>query len=240
MLTAASAQIRAASAALPERLIVAHGSGSFAHVAASDSGFATSPTSMATAHVAAAARRLNSIVVEALIAAELPALGLPGAALVRQPGRSCTIRTDVVTAALDAGLLPVIYGDAVPDGRNQGTICNTEALIGGIARSLGAERIVLATDVDGVLAPGSERAPPIAFLTPAEATALAPRLGTAAPGAVDVTGGMSEKVRAMAQLVADLPDLEVWIVNGTVPGRLLEALTATPGVGTRIAMAKRS
>jgi hypothetical protein len=41
----------------------------------------------------------------------------------------------------------------------------------------------------------------------------------------------------MAQLVADLPDLEVWIVNGTAPGRLLEALTATPSVGTRIAIA---
>ncbi len=219
------------------RLVVAHGSGSFAHVAAAATGMIEHPTPMATARVAAAARRLNAIVVDALIAEGLPALGLPGAAIVQTVSEDrCVVRADVVAAVLAAGLLPVVYGDAVPHLAGSGAICSTEMLLAAIARSLGAAKVVLATDVDGVYPPGGTGAP-IALITPSDAEMLDGTLGAAAAGTTDVTGGMAGKVRIMAKLVGELPSVEVWIVNGARPGLLLEALIGEPSVGTRIAVA---
>lgn len=242
-LAAAASVIASAYRMLHERadaseggqLVVAHGSGSFGHVAAVETGIVEHPTAMATARVAAAARRLNAFVVDALIAENLPAVGLPGIALVQSVSRDrCVVRAEIVVAALDAGLVPVVYGDAVPDRDGTGTICSTEVLLAAIARSLGAAKVVLATDVDGVFAAGSP-SDPIAVITPSSAPMLQLQLGAAAAGATDVTGGMGGKVRTMLELVGDVPDMEVWIVNGGRPELLLEALISRPSVGTRIA-----
>lgn len=222
------------------RLILCHGSGSFAHVAVRDTGFREHPDNpVSLAQVAAAARRLDSHVVDALLRAGLPALPLPGSVIgICDNGKVVDARADLVGDALAVGLLPVVYGDAAPDRVLGGAIASTEPLIAALAGRLGASSILLATDVDGVYsadpnAANGEEAVRLPVITPAGAgTALAGLRGTRRE-VTDVTGGMLTKVETMLDLVERHPGLQVRIFSGLRPGALLRALEGGPdGPGT--------
>jgi isopentenyl phosphate kinase len=222
-------------------LVLAHGSGSFAHRAVRETGLDAQPADRhAAARVSAAARRLNVHVVGALLDVGLAPVAVPGMVLATcRGGRVTAVRSDIVAGLLAAGLLPVVYGDVAPDLERGSAVASTEALLAALAAGLAPTRIVLATDVDGVFSAdphGAGAAQPIATLTPADSPDLAAMLGGARPGVVDVTGGMAGKVAAMLDLVARQPDLDVRIVSGLRPGAIAAALNgaATAG-GTRLA-----
>lgn len=231
------------------RLVLAHGSGSFAHTAVQATGFQDHPgDAMAMATVAAAARRLNGLVMDELLAAGVPAVAVPGAVLaVCRNGAVVRVRSDIVRSLWQAGVLPVLYGDAAPDEVTGGAIASTEPLLVALAADLRPKRIVLATDVDGVYAfdpsadskaessdPSADplvhtraatgpHTRPIPVFTPDELPSLPALLGPRA-GVVDVTGGMASKVRWMTELVAAQSGLEVRIVSGLRPGAVSAAL----------------
>ncbi len=222
------------------RLIVGHGSGSFAHVAAQATRFSQRPGDpLRIAAVAAAARRLNGLVVDALIDAGIPATAIPGNLLARSLDAAVVaVRVELVADLMQSGLVPVLYGDAVTDRTQGGAIASTEQLLAALAREVRTDRIVLATDVDGVyeVDPDSEDAgdtKPIPLITPASVDQLS-SLGGARKGATDVTGGMYSKVRRMVRLVEELPNLKVRIVNGLEPGAVLKALEDREAGGTVI------
>ncbi|MFN2115713.1 MAG: isopentenyl phosphate kinase [Anaerolineae bacterium] len=216
-------------------LVLAHGSGSFAHMAVRDTGFLTRPDSaVALASVAAAARRLSSLVVESLLAAGLPALPVPGSLLAEcRDGQVDAVRADIVSGALRARLVPVLYGDAAPDTVRGGCIASTEPLFVALARVIPPSRVVLATDVDGVYASDPRSSPgqvPIARLEASDALRdYAP--AHASDRAVDFTGGMGSKVRLMAELAESTPGCEVRILSGLRPGAIGKALDGSPEAG---------
>lgn len=218
------------------QLVLAHGSGSFGHVAARETGFLEHPDDpLAFARVAAAARRLSISIVDALIAAGLPAVGVPGGLIATcEDGRVIAVRPDVVADLLAIGLLPVLYGDAAPDRARGGAIASTEPLLAALAEPLGATRIVLATDVDGVFTAdphGTSSAQRLDVITPADADRIAGHLGGARGGAPDVTGGMASKVASMLALVALGQVVEVRIISGLRPGAVAAALAGEAGAG---------
>ena len=70
-------------------------------------------------------------------------------------------------------------------------------------------------------------------LTPAVLQGVTSALGSA--HGVDVTGGMGSKVQLMAQLVAELPELEVQLITGLTRGLVRDVLlNPRLPVGTRI------
>jgi isopentenyl phosphate kinase len=217
-------------------LVLAHGSGSFAHVAVRETGLDRHPHDrLAAARVSAAARRLDAVVVEALLAAGLAAVPVPGAVLVERAGGEVRhVRADLVAGFLAAGWLPVLFGDLAPDRQGGAAIVSTEQLLVHLAAALPPARVVLATDVDGVYERDPARDPaarPIARLTPAGAARLAGGLGGGAPGTADVTGGMAGKVEAMLALVSARPELTVRVVGGQRPGAVAAALDGAPEAG---------
>ena len=125
------------------RLVLGHGSGSFAHVAAQRSGFLERPDDpLAFAQVAAAARDLSALVVRALLDEDLPALMLPGGLLAAgEDGAAVDLRTELVAGALARGLLPVTYGDAAPRRGLGGGIVSTEPLLAALALALRPARL---------------------------------------------------------------------------------------------------
>lgn len=225
-------------------LIVGHGSGSFGHAAAADEGFrGGSLAPLAAARVAAAARRLNAIVVDELVACGLPALGFPGSALVRGAEPTGEAGTEAVLesggapimTALAAGFLPVIYGDMVPTSAG-GSICSTEALFVALLNVLPASRVVLATDVDGVLDASGQ----LVHRVPAGG-GDGPLLASGGrEGVRDVTGGMAAKVRSARAMIQVCPEATVVILNGMVAGRIRDGLTGTAVTGTVIGGSPRA
>lgn len=217
------ASARAADASL--RLVLGHGSGSFGHVAAAQygtrNGAATPEQWRGFAIVSDAAARLNRAVVAALLAAGVPAVSFPPSAAVRCRDGQIVSQTLAapVTAALAAGLIPVIYGDVAFDETRGGTIVSTEEVMMSLATDLSPAWLLLAGETAGVYDAAGDVIPAI---TPETLAAVLPALGGSR--GTDVTGGMAAKVVQMLDLTAAQPGLRVRIFSGLEAGALAAVL----------------
>ncbi|MGD9030924.1 MAG: isopentenyl phosphate kinase [Anaerolineae bacterium] len=229
-------EVRAALDSNPElRLLIGHGSGSFGHWAAEPYGTREGVNTLAEwrgyAHVAAAAARLNRLVVDGFLTAGVPVLSLQPSASARcHEGRVVHLETRPIHAALAQRLVPFVYGDVALDDVRGGTIASTEDLFVYLADELRPKRVLLLGRVPGVLDVAGEL---ISHITPADL----PRLSKALAGSpgVDVTGGMADKVARVVGLVARHTETSVQIMTGMEPGLLTRALLdETLQVGTRI------
>ncbi len=227
-------EIAAARAAAPSlRLVLGHGSGSFGHVAAARHGTRAGVGSAGQwagfAEVCDAAARLNRHVVAALLAAGVPAIGLPpSSSAVVADGRIIRMATTPIAAALAAGIVPVVFGDVAFDTIRGGTIVSTEEVMEYLSGVLQPSWLLLAGetagvfDIDGTLIPQ---------LTIDNLPAYLPALGGSR--GTDVTGGMAAKVRAMLELTQAHDGLGIRIFSGLQEG-LLGRLLIDPSfsVGT--------
>ncbi len=100
-----------------------------------------------------AAHALNHIVMEELAIAGLPAIAVsPSSAIVSRNREILEWDISPLQAALAAGILPVVFGDAVFDQTLGGTILSTEDLFVHLAPRLQPARILLAGEEKGVWA----------------------------------------------------------------------------------------
>ena len=236
VLRGAVQEIAAARKAQPElRILLGHGSGSFGHVPAkrhgTRKGVHTPEQWLGFVEVWRYASALNQAVMGGLAVSEQPALAFaPSACVTAAGGRVQLWNLQPVRAALEAGLIPVVYGDVVFDTQMGGTILSTEDLFAHLAGELQPARILLAGDEAGVLATYPD-GPVVERITPASYASLAAPPGAAA--AADVTGGMAGKVEAMLQVVQALPGCSVRIFSGLEPGNIAAALEGE-ALGTEI------
>jgi len=160
------------------------------------------------AHLFTAERR------DVLVDGELVDIGLVGDVVEVQPG--------FVLGLLDDGLIPVV--SSVARGRD-GEVYNVNAdsAAAALAIALGAEKLVVLTDVEGLYAdwPASEEV--ISSLTAAELSDLLPTLST----------GMVPKMEACLRAVeGGVPGAHV--LDGRVAHALLLEVFTTAGVGTMV------
>lgn len=233
------AQARAARPGLC--LLLGHGSGSFGHVVGqrygTRAGVHNAEGWRGFVETAAAAARLNRLVTDRMLAAHLPAWSIQPSATARcREGVLISLGWETIERALMAGLVPLIYGDVALDEVRGGTIASTEELFAFLAPRLRPRRIILAGEVDGVFTADPLRDPtarPIPWLSPQAIAAGELDLGDGI--GVDVTGGMASKVATMCELVQRMPELEVHLISGQVPGRLAQVLMDPEHpTGTRI------
>jgi len=225
-------EIREARAARPAlRLLLGHGAGSFGHRAAAKfgthRGAASGDDWQGFAEVWYAAQRLHRHVIDALDAEAIPAVSFPpSASAICRAGEIQTMAVEPIQHALDAGLLPVVFGDVAFDLAHGSTIVSTERVFAYLAGPLHPTRLLLAGIEPGVFADFPQR------------SRLMPELNEAALDSIhlqgasetDVTGGMAAKVRDALGMMHALPDLEVHIFSGEAPGAVREALLgASPG-----------
>lgn len=177
---------------------------------------------------------LNVELVAALRARGCDAVGLSGVdggllAGRRVPGKgfvatAAGVRAGIIETLLAAGHVPVIAPLALDE---QGAVCNVNAddAAAGLARGLGAARLVLLTDVDGIRGADGSR---IARIGADQAERLI------ADGVIG--GGMIPKVRAALSGIAAVPGASAVIADGSGPDVVRRALEDAD-LGTRIVAA---
>jgi isopentenyl phosphate kinase len=218
------------------KIVIGHGSGSFGHVPAKQYGTRQGVDSdqgwQGFAEVWYEAAALNRIVMDALQNAGLPAIAFPpSAAVTARDGQVTDWNLYPLVSSLDAGLLPVVFGDVVFDQTRGGTILSTEDLFTYLARRLLPRRILLAGIDRGVWEDFPSCTRLVSEINPGNWGGIAAALGDSA--ATDVTGGMRAKVNLMLDLVQEIPGLEVIIFGGQQTGNLSAALKGEQ-LGTRL------
>ena len=227
------------SAVVEGPLVLVHGGGSFGHPLASKydlaKGYRDAGQLIGFALTHRAMERLNARVVDALQRAGIPAMAVqPSACVVVEGGRIKSMELTPLRKLLELGLVPVLYGDAVPDLSRGISILSGDRLVVELARELGVRRVILAVDVDGVYTVDpkkNKKAELIREINPANWPSIKGRLASSVEG-VDVTGGMANKVKELLTLAG--LGVEIEIVNAMRPGVLKRAILGERGLGTRV------
>ncbi len=210
--------------------LIGNGAGSFGHYMVRKVGYSAKPADPAAfAAVHNSVTRLNQHVVEALIKAGVPAIGLPAASLIKDAGEKTLVNHGAIHDLLRLKLVPVMFGDVIIDSEKGSRVISTEEILDVVARELVAiynykiNSCVYATSVGGVLNEKQE------VLTTLKSTQQLSNLGRTE--GFDVTGGMAQKVAAGFRAL-DYAEY-VAIVNGQERGQLSQAINHRPA-GTRL------
>ena len=136
-------------------------------------------------------------------------------------GKPAEVNPDVLVTLFDGDFIPVVA--PLGAGRDGQTLnVNGDTVAGVIASALNADRLLLLTDVDGVLDGNGEL---ITQLSPADVSALREN-GTLAGGMIPKTETAVEAVRNGVRAAV--------ILNGTIPNSVLLELFTDHGVGSLI------
>ncbi|CAG7601098.1 acetylglutamate kinase [Leucobacter soli] len=134
------------------------------------------------------------------------------------------VRAEPVLALLDAGLIPVVAGIA-PDRDRPGDSLNVnaDAAAAALATALGAEKLVILTDVAGLYANWPDRDSLVSSITATELEAMLPALES----------GMIPKMRACLDAVrGGVP--KAAIIDGREPHSVLLEIFTARGIGTEV------
>jgi isopentenyl phosphate kinase len=170
----------------------------------------------------AAVDGLSSLVIKELLENEVPAIAIPPAAvIVQKGGRISRFYKKPVFDYLNAGYLPVLYGDMVLDEKAGGSVCSGDQIAAHLGKD--ADRIIFASNVDGVLVEGKL----VKKITRENFEKIKEHLKQSQ--SPDVTGGMAGKI-------AELMHLKVpcFIVNASKPERVQALLLGKKAVCTEI------
>lgn len=221
--------------------IISHGSGSYGHVVGKKYAIRHGVTDargwQGFAETGYIAGQLNRLVLAALLQAGLPVISFPPSSLVMsREGQIVQCHADPVLAALERGLIPLVFGDVAFDITRGGGIVSTEEVLAALARVRQPDVLTLVGVVDGVYDAdplSNPRARRIPHLRVSELAAWQEALGGS--HGVDVTGGMASKIAEMAALIQRFPSLQVHLISGETPGHLLQHLrTPDAPLGTML------
>jgi len=125
----------------------------------------------------------------------------------------------------------LVYGDVVYDVSLGGTILSTEEAFVHLASHLRPNRVLMAGLEPGVCSDLPDCKNIIPEITPTNVQQIAPWL--TGSSAVDVTGGMAEKVKLMLSIVSQNHSTDAFIFSGETQG-LVENTLKGEQAGTRI------
>lgn len=216
-----------ASVARDVPIVLLHGAGSFGHPGAKRFHLADSlkasrgkaERTRGAAIVATEVRRLHLHLLRGLVAAGLSPWSLPATTLsMNREGRLTSFHAAPFGEALARGLLPVTFGDVVPDEAWGFSILSADTIAAALVGPLRPRRVVFASDVPGIwVGPGRGARSVAPELTDEVLAALRP-----APGAPDVTGGIRAKAEAMRAIARS--GVDAVLISGLSDGAVARAI----------------
>ncbi|MEM4633893.1 MAG: hypothetical protein QW275_01940, partial [Candidatus Anstonellaceae archaeon] len=164
------------------------------------------------------------LVAKGLLQNSVPAISFPPACLIVSKDKKIAhFNASPVLSALKLGMMPILYGDMVPDKSLGFSVCSGDQ----IARHLGkmASKIIFATDVDGVFAEGKL----VQEINRENFPKLRQHIGKSR--SPDVTGGMEGKIAQLKGI-----GKPAYIVNARKPNRILNLLLGRKAICTKITL----
>ena len=221
------------------RLVIILGGGAHGHQAAHKFGFGDDTTPRrrlleGVPEIRHNMTMLSNDVEEALSAEGIPAVVFsPFNNAKMQDGQLLEFPTHLIQHALDAGHVVVTHGDVCFDETRGASILSGETITVHLAKILKAKRILIGTNVDGVLEEDPNVNPDTQHIPIISSSNKEKVLHSAGPsGSTDVTGGMNRKITELFELVHEHSTIAIF--NLKVPGRLLGLLEGTEVICTRI------
>lgn len=137
-------------------------------------------------------------------------------------GEVAAVNTDAISDLIEAGRIPVV-ASVSPDAEGAVHNLNADTAAAALAAALGADRLIILTDVEGLYANWPSTDEIIARITTSDLRALLPTLAS----------GMIPKMEACLAAVEDGVPLAT-IVDGRQPHSLLLEIFTDEGVGTMV------
>ena len=218
-------------------LIIGHGSGSFAHRPAkryrTNEGIVDKNSRKGAAVTHMVAKELNDIFIEEALKKGLDVFPFSPSSFGMHNGEGWAAgTTEPMKEAMNRNMIPVTYGDVVMSSKNGFSIASTERVFEFIASRLKPDRIILATDVDGVFDRDPREYKDARLVKSINGSSIAAALELAKGShKVDVTGGMHSKL-AFLYGMAKMSGGEGVILNGQKSGRIKNALLGRSGTAT--------
>ncbi|HJU35196.1 MAG TPA: isopentenyl phosphate kinase [Nitrososphaera sp.] len=209
-------------------LIIVHGGGSFGHYWSVKYNMHTKPANydvhgVSLVHESMIA--LNQIIVNSMMRAGLNPYGIPPSALTIGH-KPIVAKIKQIYAMAKSKLIPVTFGDIVYVEDAKFSILSGDSLMTILARVLRPLKVIFATNVDGVYKDNISRE----IVNEIQVINERNSIEFFKTSGIDATGGMQRKVTEAFKIASN--GIDVVMINGLVPERIIEAAEGTLKVGT--------
>lgn len=213
------------------KLIVGNGGGSFGHQLAEKGKLVDGIEELRQVEYLVKTQQavadLNSLLLDAFVKKGLLAFSVkPSSAGYTKNGEITSFNTKVLDRLLYLGAIPLVYGDVFIDVNRGCSIVSTERLFKYLSERMEISRIIVGTNVDGVLDQYGKVIPEVNRKIFSQISGY---LGGSED--TDVTGGMRHKVEMLLDIALHVPDVRV--INALEKGNVKKALEGYP-LGTRV------
>ncbi|NHI94142.1 MAG: amino acid kinase [Candidatus Lokiarchaeota archaeon] len=212
------------------KLVIIHGAGSYGHPIVKRTGIhegISSPDQLLSfAETQVLQNILNSEVCKILQEFKLPAIPVqPSASAIMENKRLISINSELIKNLIDISLIPVLYGVPAFDKAQKCSILSGDQIIVYLANKLKPQKIIFATNVDGILDSDKNL---IEKISKENYEIIKNSLYQA--NYDDVTGSMAGKISELK----NLKSIKSYIINGNKEGIISNILKGKKVRGTVI------
>ena len=217
-------------------LILIHGGGSYAHPFVTESGLGKGLRHQSQLRSVSETEfylgQLTRIICASLLLrGKLPVPFHPISFVTFDNGKVKRIMLDPIRKALQSRLVPLLHGDLVFDESQGIGVLSGDRIASLVGQRLGASRVLLGSDVDGVYSRNPKTFPSATLIAEVTSENFRSVLKASGGPSGDATGGMGEKVRQALQLAKN--GCECYIFNLKEKNALRRILEGDRITGTR-------
>src|SRR2546425_2389029 len=225
------------------QLLLIHGGGSYAHPFVAKSGLAKGLRDRSQLRSISETEfylgQLTRIICASLLLrGKLPVPFHPMSFVTFDNGKVKRIMLDPIRKALPCMLIPLLHGDLVFDESRGIGVLSGDRIASLVGLRLGASRVLLGSDVDGVSSRNPKTFPSATLMPEVTSENFRVALHASRSPSGDATGGMGEKVRQALRLAKN--GCECYVFNLRGKNSLRKILDGDGVVGTRFVAWKRA
>lgn len=194
------------------KLIIVHGAGPFGHTMVKkykiNNGLKTKKHFEGFAKTHFMCSKLSRSVVEAFLNEGLDAVELSPLATITQKNKNLHSFNllPIQTLLKNPETIPVMYGTMVPDTKLKGSVISGDLILPYLAKKLHAKKVFMGTDVKGIYTSDPNCTRKAELISSIDGTNISSvLLKVAGSTAVDVTGGMKNKLQKLRNMLIGVP-----------------------------------